>query len=79
MARARGAEVFATGSARDRDYIEQLGATFIDYKETPVADYVARHTAGRGFDVIYDTVGGHVLDTSFDAVARFGHVVSALG
>ena len=79
LARAFGAEVFATGSAKDRAYIEQLGATFIDYKETPVADYVARHTAGKGFDLVYDTVGGAVLDASFNAVTRFGHVVSALG
>jgi NADPH:quinone reductase len=78
LARAYDAEVFATGSRKDKAYIEQLGATFID-RETPVADYVAAHTAGRGFDVIYDTVGGAVLDASFNAVARFGHVVSALG
>ena len=79
IARGYGADVFATGSAPDRSYIEQLGATFIDYKKTPVADYVTQHTAGRGFDLIYDTVGGATLDASFQAVATFGHVVSALG
>jgi NADPH2:quinone reductase len=79
LALALDADVFATGSRKDKAYIEQLGATFIDYKETSVDDYVAACTAGRGFDVIYDTVGGPVLDASFNAVARFGHVVSALG
>jgi NADPH2:quinone reductase len=79
LARALDAAVFATGSRKDKAYIEQFGATFIDYRETSVDDYVAAGTAGRGFDVIYDTVGGAVLDTSFSAVARFGHVVSALG
>jgi NADPH:quinone reductase-like Zn-dependent oxidoreductase len=79
IAKAFGAEVFATGSARDKAYIEQLGATFIDYNGMPLADYVAKHTGGRGFDIVYDTVGGAVLDASFSAVARFGHVVSALG
>jgi NADPH:quinone reductase len=79
IARAFGAEVFATGSAKDKSYIEQLGATFIDYHEMPVADYVARHSGGRGFDIVYDTVGGAVLDACFNAVTRFGHVVSALG
>ena len=44
-----------------------------------VEDYVARHTGGRGFDVVYDTAGGPSLDASFSAVARFGHVVSSLG
>jgi NADPH:quinone reductase-like Zn-dependent oxidoreductase len=41
---------------------------------------VAQHTGGDGFDVIYDTVGGAVLDASFNAVRPYvGHVVSALG
>jgi len=76
LARARGAQVFATASAGRRDDIERLGATFIDRSE-PVAAYVDRHTAGRGFAAIYDTVGA--LDDAFHAVGRFGHVVSALG
>jgi NADPH2:quinone reductase len=79
IARAFGGTVFATGAAKDKDIIEHAGATFIDYAVTTVSDYVAKHTAGRGFDVVYDTVGGATLDASFNAVARFGHVVSALG
>jgi NADPH:quinone reductase-like Zn-dependent oxidoreductase len=78
IARARGAKLFATGSPRDKTYIEGLGAVFIDYT-IPVADYVSQHSDGKGFDLVYDTVGGAVLDASFHAVARFGHVVSALG
>jgi NADPH2:quinone reductase len=34
---------------------------------------VSDHTAGRGFDLVYDTVGGATLDASFNAVRRFGH------
>jgi NADPH:quinone reductase len=79
LARARGAELFATGSARSAAYIRELGAIPIDYTKETVEDYVARYTGGRGFDVIYDTVGGATLDASFNAVKRFGHVVSALG
>jgi NADPH:quinone reductase len=79
LARARGAELFATGSARSAAYIGELGAIPIDYTKETVEDYVARYTGGRGFDVIYDTVGGATLDASFNAVKRFGHVVSALG
>jgi NADPH:quinone reductase len=79
LAHARGAQVFATGSAASLAYITELGATAIDYGATSVEQYVARHTEGRGFDVIYDTVGGATLDASFNAVCRFGHVVSALG
>lgn len=75
---ALGGRAFATGSARDRALIERLGATWID-RDSAVETYVAEHTAGNGFDLVYDTVGGTVLDASFAAVRRFGHVVSALG
>jgi NADPH:quinone reductase-like Zn-dependent oxidoreductase len=79
LARANGAEVFATGSAKSATIIRELGAVPIDYAAAIVEEYVARHTGSRGFDVIYDTVGGATLDASFNAVRRFGHVVSALG
>jgi NADPH2:quinone reductase len=79
LAVARGARVSATGSAGDASLIEQFGASFIDYRVEPVADYVSRLTGGAGFDVVYDTVGGSTLDASFIAVRRGGHVVSSLG
>ena len=78
IARARGARVFATGSARSRDAIEALGAIFIDRSEA-VDDYVKRLTGGAGFDRVYDTAGGEALDASFQSVRRFGHVASCLG
>lgn len=38
------------------------------------------HTAGEGFDVVYDAVGGATIDASFLAVKRYtGRVVSCLG
>jgi NADPH:quinone reductase len=79
IARAFGAEVFATGSAANQAFIERLGAVPIDYRQMSVETYVTKHTGGRGFDIVYDTVGGATLDASFNAVCRFGHVVSALG
>ncbi len=78
IARAHGAEVFATGSPASKATIERLGATFIDRSE-PVEEFVARVTGGRGFNLVYDTVGGSELDKAFVAVRRFGHVVSAMG
>ena len=79
IARALGANVFATGSARNADVIAQLGATPVDYGALSVEQYVQAHTAGAGFDLVVDTVGGKTLDASFAAVKHFGHVVSALG
>lgn len=79
IASAFGASTFATASAANTGYVARLGAVPIDYKTKSVDSYVAEHTLGKGFDIVYDTVGGQVLDASFQAVKRFGHVVSALG
>ncbi len=76
IARSFGADVFATGSPSSRETIERFGAGFIDRSE-PVQEFVARLTAGAGFDLVYDSVGA--LDDAFAAVHRFGHVVSSLG
>lgn len=78
IAQSRGALPFAIASTSRRPEIESMGAQFVDRAEA-VDDYVARFTSGRGFDVVFDTVGGTALDASFTAVRRFGHVVSALG
>jgi len=80
LAKSLGADVYATGSAGQRQIIEGYGATFINYDGADVDGYVARYTDSEGFDVVYDTVGGAVLDASFRAARRYtGHVVSALG
>lgn len=79
LALTKGAKVFATAlGADDLTYLERLGAMAIDGTRDP-ADYVREHGDGRGFDIVYDTGGGALLDASFQAVRRFGHVVSSLG
>jgi NADPH:quinone reductase-like Zn-dependent oxidoreductase len=79
IALARGAKVFATVSDGKRSVVEALGAQPIDRYE-PASEYITEHTGGEGFDVVYDTLGGEVLDASFGAVKRYtGHVVSCLG
>ncbi|HTU44796.1 MAG TPA: zinc-dependent alcohol dehydrogenase family protein [Bryobacteraceae bacterium] len=80
LARALGAEVFATVSSDKAEIVKRFGVTPIDYRRSSVEEYVAAHTAGQGFDIVYDTVGGATLDASFTAVKRYtGHVVSSLG
>ncbi len=80
IAKALGAEVYATVSPGQFETARRFGATPIARTPTTVEDYVTQHTGGEGFDVIYDTVGGPVLDASFRAVRPcIGHVVSALG
>ncbi|MBO9651230.1 MAG: zinc-dependent alcohol dehydrogenase family protein [Variovorax sp.] len=80
IARAFGADLYATAKPSQFDVVRSLGATPIDYTSSTPADYVQAHTAGEGFDVVYDTVGGATLDASFLSVRPYtGHVVSALG
>jgi NADPH:quinone reductase-like Zn-dependent oxidoreductase len=77
VARAFGAEVFATISPDKKKIVEDFGATPIDYRGMSVEGYVAAHTGGKGFDIVYDTVGGATLDASFAAVKRHtGHALS---
>jgi len=80
IARAFGAEVFATVSPNKKEIVEGFGATAIDYRSSTVEEYVRAATGGQGFDIVYDTVGGATLDASFIAVKRYtGHVLSSLG
>lgn len=79
IAIAHGAKTFATASENKRSAVEAVGAIAID-RDMLVEEYVANHTGGEGFDIVYDTLGGPVLDASFAAVKRYtGRVVSSLG
>lgn len=79
LARHFGADVYATGGgAAQLALIEQLGATPINYRTEPVEQYVNMHTAGSGFDVIFDSVGGANMAKSFEAAALNGNVASTV-
>lgn len=78
LAKAAGARVFATGSTEEKlRTAEQLGAkASINYKDTSVEEYVNSCTNGKGFEVVFDTVGGENLDRSFEAAALHGTVLT---
>lgn len=76
IARALGADVYATVSTKKSSIVEGYGATAIDYRSVSVEQYVKQHTDDKGFDVIYDTVGGKSLDDSFAAIRHYGHIAS---
>lgn len=77
LARHRGAEVYATGGDDESlAAIKAMGATPINYRSTPVADYVAQYTGGAGFDVVFDTVGDSNMLKSFEAAGLNAHVVT---
>ena len=79
LAKHLGAHVYATCSGEQQAAIIQgYGATAINYKTEKVADYVAKHTDGAGFEVVFDSVGGANMSNSFEAAALNGQVASTV-
>ncbi|WP_409290272.1 zinc-dependent alcohol dehydrogenase family protein [Peribacillus sp. SCS-37] len=78
LAKWAGAKVYTTASTQEKlDIAKRLGADKgINYREEPVQDYVQKYTAGKGFDTVFDTVGGDNLNRSFEAAAMHGTVVA---
>lgn len=78
LAKERGAEVWVTVSTPEKAAIaKQLGADgVIFYRDKTVTEYVRDITAGAGFDVVFDTVGGDNVQKCFEAVSVSGTVVS---
>jgi NADPH2:quinone reductase len=70
LGKAAGLRLIGTASARDRDAVERLGATWIDYRNE---DFLARArelTDGEGVDVVLDGIGGKVALRSFRALRK---------
>lgn len=78
LAKLRGARVATTVSTEAKAEIARgLGADdIIFYKQEGVDAYVKRLTGGRGFDSVFDTVGGKTLDDSFSAARVAGKVAT---
>ncbi len=80
LAKWCGANVYATVlKNEDFSLAKSLGADeIINAKEEEVEKYVARLTQGKGFDVVFDTIGGSNLDRSLFAAAMNGCVVTTV-
>ncbi len=78
LAKALGAEVHVTCSSKEKvSRSRELGAdAVINYRNLNVNEYIENYTAGNGYDVVFDTVGGSCLDNSFSAAKINGTVVS---
>lgn len=71
FAKAHGAKVIATASARNGDYLREIGADgVIDYQSTPFENVI------EDADVVLDTVGGDTLRRSYGVLKPRGQVVS---
>jgi NADPH:quinone reductase-like Zn-dependent oxidoreductase len=74
LAKWKGAYVIGTASARNRDFLRQLGADeVIDYQATPFEEVV------REVDVVFDTLGGDTQKRSWKVLKRGGILVSIIG
>jgi NADPH:quinone reductase-like Zn-dependent oxidoreductase len=71
FAKWKHAQVIATTSTANHDFIHALGAeTVIDYTSTTIAQAV------HDVDLVIDTVGGEALEGSWSALKRGGTLVS---
>ncbi len=71
LAHWAGARVIATASARDRDFVRELGANeVIDYTTTRFEEVV------HGVDLVFDMVGGDTLQRSWQVIQPGGLLVS---
>jgi NADPH2:quinone reductase len=78
LAKVAGAQVWVTVSnERQSEIVKSLGADHvINYKTETVESFVEKYTSGRGFDVVFDTVGNENLANSFKAARLNGRVVT---
>jgi NADPH2:quinone reductase len=79
LARAYGAgRIYATAGTREKaERAREWGAdVVVDYTVEDFVDVVREGTGGRGVDLVVESVGGDVLERSFDCLRPGGHLVS---
>jgi len=73
IAKYLGAEVIATSSAKNRDFVMSLGADkHIDYQTENFWEVI------KDIDFVFDTVGGETLEHSIDVTKPGGTIISIL-
>ncbi len=74
LAKYLGASVATTTSAKNADWVKELGADIVlDYKTTNFAEVLS------DYDVVFDTQGGETLEQSLQVLKTGGTVVSIAG
>jgi NADPH:quinone reductase-like Zn-dependent oxidoreductase len=74
LAHLKGAHVIATTSTKNVEFVRELGADeVIDYTRTNFEELV------KEVDMVYDSVGGEVLERSWQTLKRGGILISAVG
>ncbi len=77
LAQAAGAEVFATASARKRDYLRSLGVAHVfDSRTTAFGSDILEATGGVGVDMVLNSLTGEgYIEASLSCLAKAGRFV----
>ena len=76
LAKDRGATVWGTASGHSSEYVQDLGGDrVVDYPQVDFREAV-RSEYPDGVDVVFDCVGGEVLQKSTDIVKKGGRLIS---
>jgi NADPH:quinone reductase-like Zn-dependent oxidoreductase len=76
LAKDLGATVWGTASGHNHEYVQDLGAVrAVDYTQVDFRDAV-RSGFPDGVDVVFDCVGGEVLEKSAEVVKKGGRLIS---
>ena len=80
LAKLKGATVITTVSSVEKAaFAKSLGADHtIIYTDCDVIEEITRITAGKGADLVIDTVGGEVFKQSISSAAYFGRLITLL-
>jgi NADPH:quinone reductase-like Zn-dependent oxidoreductase len=77
LAREAGLEIVGTCGTSNVEFVKSLGAqTVLDYTKTSLLDWVSEDLEARGFDVVFDCIGGQTLTDSWKCARRGGKVIS---
>ena len=77
LAKAMGAYVFTTCSAKNHDLVKKLGADcIIDYQTENYVAVIEQKTLGKGVDLVLDTIGGKTIQRSLEIIRFYGRLVS---
>lgn len=79
FARAAGARVLASASARNREFLRRIGADVaIAYETEDAAEVARRETGGVGVDAAFDIQGPGLVARTLGALRTFGRIACIL-
>ena len=77
LAHEAGVEVVGTCGTSNVEFVKSLGADIVlDYNKTNLLDWVDEDFDARGFDVVFDCIGGQTLTDAWKCAKKDGKVIS---